>query len=123
MEEVELETVYDIVEEEKELTSEENVYVVPPKLFDSVKIIFEWNSEEDDINSPSFYIRISPNTWNQKTNTICSWLVNASEESNGDEETIRCGRIFILFMYVSILYFPFCQLLISPDSPFFTKPV
>jgi hypothetical protein len=97
--EADLETLYDITEE-KELTSEENVYVVPPKLFDPIKIYLTWESEKDSEKYPSFYVRISPNTWNQKTNTICSWMVNASEDDDEEKETIQLLKQEELMDYI-----------------------
>lgn len=104
MEEVDLETVYDNVEE-IELTNEENVYVVPPKLFESVKIFFEWKTEDETEKYPEFYVKISPNTWNQKTNTICSWMVNASEDIDDDKgETIQILKQEEVIEYIHWLF-------------------
>lgn len=98
MEEIDLETVYDANR------VGEDIYIVPERLFDPIKLYFTWNNEKDLEEYPSFYVRISPNTWNQKTNMICSWMVNTSEDEDEHTETIQVLKQSELVDYVYYLF-------------------
>lgn len=103
MEGVAFETVF----EKKEIYETEDI--IQEGLFEVCKLYFSWISEEDLARYPSFYIKISPNTWNKKTNTICSWSVTAIEDENEDTATIQIlnqGEVvdYIYYLFQNLYY-------------------